>query len=97
MSVLRQIKCFRLVKLSVNYLTEKNPNFDYFPLFAASIVPVYNVPGIAYEDPENKEVPVLSLSRETLADIYRGHIYMWDDDRIAFDNPNVRFFFSVAF
>lgn len=38
--------------------------------------------------------PVLALSRETLADIFRGKISKWDDDRIANDNPNVREFLN---
>jgi phosphate transport system substrate-binding protein len=45
-----------------------------------AVVPVYNVPGVTS----------LRFSGELLADIYLGKITMWDDPRVAKDNPGVK-------
>jgi ABC-type phosphate transport system substrate-binding protein len=67
----------------------QDTDYDYFPLFAAPIVAVYNIPLLRYEDDSITDKPILSLSRDVLADIYRYKILFWDDDRIQQDNHNV--------
>jgi phosphate transport system substrate-binding protein len=51
----------------------------HIPTVLGAVVPVFNVPGVTD----------LRFSPEVLADIYLGHITMWDDAHIAKDNPGV--------
>ena len=48
----------------------------HIPTVLGAVVPVFNVPGVTD----------LHFSPDVLADIYLGHITMWDDARIAKDN-----------
>ncbi|HEV2645623.1 MAG TPA: phosphate ABC transporter substrate-binding protein PstS [Acidobacteriaceae bacterium] len=48
------------------------------PTVLGAVVPIYNIPGV------NKE---LNFSGDVIADIYLGKIKMWNDGRIAKDNP----------
>jgi phosphate transport system substrate-binding protein len=52
----------------------------HIPTVLGAVVPVYNLPGV------NKE---LNFSGDVIADIYLGKITMWNDPRIAKDNPGV--------
>ena len=52
----------------------------HIPTVLGAVVPVYNVPGVTS----------LRFSGELLADIYLGKITMWDDPRVAKDNPGVK-------
>jgi phosphate transport system substrate-binding protein len=51
----------------------------HIPTVLGAVVPVYNVPGVSN----------LRFSGELLADIYLGKITMWNDPRVAKDNPGV--------
>jgi phosphate transport system substrate-binding protein len=51
----------------------------HVPTVLGAVVPVYNVPGVSN----------LRFSGELLADIYLGKITMWNDPRVAKDNPGV--------
>ncbi len=51
----------------------------HIPTVMGAVVPIFNVPG----------VNDLKFSSEVLADIYLGKITMWNDGRIAKDNPGV--------
>ena len=53
----------------------------HIPTVMGAVVVTYNLPGI----PKG-----LRLKSEDLADIYLGKITMWNDQRIADDNPRVR-------
>ena len=50
------------------------------PTLLGAVVPIYNVPGISKP---------LNFSGDVIADIYLGKIKMWNDGRIAKDNPGV--------
>jgi phosphate transport system substrate-binding protein len=50
----------------------------HIPSVLGAVVPVFNVPGVAD----------LRFSPDVLANIYLGHITMWNDARIAKDNPD---------
>jgi phosphate transport system substrate-binding protein len=52
----------------------------HIPTVLGAVVPIFNVPGI-----EN-----IKFSGDVLADIYMGKINMWNDGRIAKDNPGVK-------
>jgi phosphate transport system substrate-binding protein len=54
--------------------------FWNLPTVLGAVVPVYNIPG------ENQ---TLNFSGDVIADIYLGKIKMWNDPRIAKDNPGV--------
>ena len=51
----------------------------HIPTVLGAVVPVFNVEG----------VPDLRFSPDVLADIYLGKITMWNDARVAKDNPGV--------
>jgi phosphate transport system substrate-binding protein len=51
----------------------------HIPTVLGAVVPVFNVPGISD----------IKFSGDVLADIYLGKITMWNDGRIAKDNPGV--------
>jgi phosphate transport system substrate-binding protein len=53
---------------------------QHIPTVLGAVVPVYNLPGL------NKD---LNFSGDVIADIYLGKIKMWNDGRIAKDNPGV--------
>jgi phosphate transport system substrate-binding protein len=50
----------------------------HIPTVLGAVVPVYNVPGVSKD---------LNFSGDVIADIYLGTIKMWNDPRIAKDNP----------
>ena len=52
----------------------------HIPTVLGAVVPIYNIPGV------NKD---LNFSGDVIADIYLGKITMWNDSRIAKDNPGV--------
>jgi phosphate transport system substrate-binding protein len=52
----------------------------HIPTVLGAVVPVFNVPGVGD----------IKFSGDVLADIYLGKISMWNDSRIARDNPGVR-------
>jgi phosphate transport system substrate-binding protein len=52
----------------------------HIPTVLGAVVPIFNVPG------ENN----IKFSGEVLADIYLGKISMWNDSRIAKDNPGIK-------
>ena len=54
-------------------------NIVMIPSCAGSVVPAYNLPGVAH----------LNLSGEVLAEIFMGGISTWSDPRIAALNPGV--------
>ena len=54
--------------------------FTNLPTVLGAVVPVYNIPGVSQ---------TLNFSGDVLADIYLGKIKMWNDPRIAKDNPGV--------
>jgi phosphate transport system substrate-binding protein len=51
----------------------------HIPTVLGAVVPVFNVPGVSN----------IKFSGPVLADIYLGRISMWNDGRIAKDNPGV--------
>jgi phosphate transport system substrate-binding protein len=60
----------------------KQAGLVQFPMIMGGVVPVLNVEGI--------EAGKLKLDGKTLADIFRGEIASWNDDRIAALNPDVK-------
>jgi phosphate transport system substrate-binding protein len=52
----------------------------HIPTVLGAVVPVYNIPGVSKD---------LNFSGDVIADIYLGKITMWNDPRIAKDNPGV--------
>jgi len=52
----------------------------HIPTVLGAVVPVFNVPGVSE----------LRFSPDVLADIYLAKITMWNDPRIAKDNPGVK-------
>ena len=54
--------------------------FWNLPTVLGAVVPVYNIPGVSQ---------TLNFSGDVIADIYLGKIKMWNDPRIAKDNPGV--------
>ena len=53
-----------------------------FPAVLGGVAPVVNLPGVTGNQ--------LTLSGPELADIYAGRIALWDDPRLAADNPGVK-------
>jgi phosphate transport system substrate-binding protein len=53
---------------------------QHIPTVLGAVVPVYNLPGVNND---------LNFSGDVIADIYLGKIKMWNDGRIAKDNPGV--------
>jgi phosphate transport system substrate-binding protein len=51
----------------------------HIPIVLGAVVPIFNVPGVSD----------VKFSPEVLSDIYLGKIAMWNDPRIAADNPGV--------
>lgn len=60
-------------------LAESKVKLMHIPTVLGAVVPIFNVPG----------VNDLRFSPDVLADIYLGKLTMWDDPRIAKDNPGV--------
>jgi phosphate ABC transporter phosphate-binding protein len=56
------------------------PNVLHIPETIGSVVPAYNLPGIASG---------LNLDGPTLANIYLGNILSWNDPAIAAQNPGI--------
>jgi hypothetical protein len=52
----------------------------HVPTVLGAVVPIYNIPGVS---------KTLNFSGDVIADIYLGKIKMWNDPRIAKDNPGV--------
>ena len=52
----------------------------HIPTVLGAVVPVYNLPGLNHD---------LNFSPDVIADIYLGKITMWNDPRLAKDNPGV--------
>lgn len=52
----------------------------HIPTVIGAVVPIFNIPGVSD----------VKLTGEVLADIYLGKIGMWDDSRIAKNNPGVK-------
>ena len=52
----------------------------HIPTVLGAVVPIFNVPGVGD----------IKFSGDVLADIYLGKITMWNDARIAKDNPGVK-------
>lgn len=52
----------------------------HIPTVLGAVVPVYNIPGLNHD---------LNFSPDVIADIYLGKITMWNDPRLAKDNPGV--------
>ncbi|HEY6412744.1 MAG TPA: phosphate ABC transporter substrate-binding protein PstS [Edaphobacter sp.] len=52
----------------------------HIPTVLGGVVPIYNLPGVSKD---------LNFSGDVIADIYLGKITMWNDPRIAKDNPGV--------
>jgi phosphate transport system substrate-binding protein len=52
----------------------------HIPTVLGAVVPIFNVPGVSS----------VKFSGDVLADIFLGKISMWDDSRIAKDNPGVK-------
>ena len=52
----------------------------HIPTVLGAVVPIFNVPGVGD----------IKFSGDVLADIYLGKISMWNDGRIAKDNPGVK-------
>jgi phosphate transport system substrate-binding protein len=55
------------------------PGLVQVPIALDAVIVAYNLPGVT----------TLKLSPETLAAIYSGSLKMWDDPKIAADNPGV--------
>lgn len=60
-------------------LAESKVKLMHIPTVLGAVVPIFNVPGVSD----------LRFSPDVLADIYLGKLTMWDDPRIAKDNPGV--------
>ena len=58
-------------------------DLQMYPMLAGAVVPIYNIEGLAPED------PVLVLDRDTLAGIYNATISKWNDPAIAAINPGL--------
>jgi phosphate transport system substrate-binding protein len=52
----------------------------HIPTVLGAVVPIFNVPGVGD----------IKFSGDVLADIYLGKITMWNDARVAKDNPGVK-------
>ncbi|KAL6047965.1 Serine/threonine protein kinase, catalytic domain containing protein, variant 2 [Balamuthia mandrillaris] len=68
---------------------QTNGTIELLPLVSAAVVMAYNLPSTsaAAKRQAVDEDRVLVLSREVLADIYRGVIDEWDDNRLIELNP----------
>ena len=64
---------------------EAFPDLLMFPAFAGAVVPLYNIP-------ELRAVSNISLvlSRQNIADIFKGEVLFWNDSRILASNPVLR-------
>ena len=60
------------------------PDLQMFPALAGAAVPVYNIPELATSNIS------LTLSRQDIADIFKGKILYWNDSRILLSNPSVK-------
>ena len=57
------------------------PDLQMFPALAGAAVPVYNIPELSDAN------TTLLLSRQNLADIFKGEVRNWNDSRILINNP----------
>ena len=65
--------------MSDEALASSKVKLQHIPTVLGAVVPIFNVPGVTK----------VQFSGEVLADIYLGKIAMWNDPRIAKDNPGV--------
>ena len=61
-------------------LAASNVKLIHIPTVLGAVVPIFNVPGVGD----------IKFSGDVLADIYLGKITMWNDARVAKDNPGVK-------
>jgi phosphate transport system substrate-binding protein len=61
-------------------LASSKTKLIHIPTVLGAVVPIFNVPGVGD----------IKFSSEVLADIFLGKITMWNDGRIAKDNPGVK-------
>jgi phosphate transport system substrate-binding protein len=66
--------------MSDEQLASSKVKIVHIPTVLGAVVPVYNLPGVNTE---------LKFAPDVLADIYLGKITMWNDGRLAKDNPGV--------
>ena len=60
------------------------PDLQMLPALAGATVPVYNIPDLSTSNIS------LTLSRQNIADIFKGKILYWNDSRILLSNPLVK-------
>ena len=59
-------------------------DLQMYPMLAGAVVPIYNIEGVTTED------SLLTLDRQTLADIYQAKITTWNDPAIIATNPDLK-------
>ncbi len=65
--------------MSDEALAGSKVKLEHIPTVLGAVVPIYNVPGVTN----------VRFSGELLAEIYLGKVTMWNDPRVAKDNPGV--------
>lgn len=63
------------------------PDLQMFPALAGAVVAVYNIPELSSSANSSYR---LILSRQNIADIFKGAITKWNDLRILKNNPSIR-------
>jgi PBP superfamily domain len=63
------------------------PDLQMFPALAGAVVAVYNIPELSSSANSSDR---LTLSRQNIADIFKGEIIKWNDFRILKNNPSIR-------
>ena len=61
------------------------PDLLMFPALAGAVVPLYNIPELKAASNVS-----LVLSRQNIADIFKGEVLFWNDSRILASNPILR-------
>ena len=59
-------------------------DLQMYPMLAGAVVPIYNLDGVTADD------PLLTLDRQTLANIYQAKITKWNDPAIIATNPDLK-------
>lgn len=62
------------------------PDLQMFPALAGAVVAVYNIPELSSSANSSYR---LTLSRQNIADIFKGNITKWNDFRILKNNPSI--------